>query len=127
MTAKEVQDYLKDYLLNIQGDIFYMNALRRYVTKYEPFMHNTQIHGLCLHYYDQIRSARAQLDKKRVRMMKWAELISDPVHRQIFVDRYINAMQWEDIQIKYSYCPSSIFRIHNKCCAEIAKKLRERN
>lgn len=125
MTAKEVKDYLNRHLQDIQGDIYYINALSRYVAKYEPYMHNPRIRGICLAWYDRIRAERVQLDRKRLRVKKWAELISDPVHRQIFTERYIDALQWEDIEIKNSYSPSNVFRIHNQCCAEIAKKLRE--
>lgn len=123
MSGKEVRDYLNNYLDSIHGNICYMNALRRYADRLKPYLHIPELHGSYLAIMDKVREERAALDKRSVTVREWSELISDPTRRQIFIDRYINGIRWEDLQIKYSYCPSSIFRINKLICNEIAKQL----
>lgn len=125
MSEDEVRNYLENYLQSRTGSVLYMNALKRYVDKYTPYITNPEIHGHCQAIWDDIRRERKKLDEKSETVQKWSELIRSDTRRAIFRDRYLNDMKWEDIEDKYHYCTSTIFRIHQQCIAEITEKLKK--
>lgn len=125
MSEDEVRNYLDNYLQSRTGSVLYMNALKRYVEQYRPYMTNPQIHGQCLAIWDSIHRERKKLDRLSGTVQKWSELIRSDTRRAIFRDRYLNDMKWEDIEDKYHYCTSTIFAIHQKCIKEITEQIKK--
>ena len=126
MTTHEVRDYLNRYHSRLHSDICYINALQRHVSYYEPYQHIPAIRGYCDYVRSRILAEQEELKKQTQYVWKLAELISDQTRRRIFIDRYIYDEPWEKLQYMHNYSASSIFNIHKKCIAEIARKTKEK-
>lgn len=126
MTTEEVKDYLNRHHTCIHGYICLINALTRQLEYYAPHIREPKIQGYYDAIRDQIDAVRREMEKKCMSVWEWSEMISDESRRKIFIDRYIYCEQWEDIQLKHSYCASSVFEKHRKACREIARKLTEK-
>ena len=125
MTEEAVRNYLDTYLQARVGSVSYMNALKQYVEQYRPYMTNREIHGYCLAIWDDIRRERKKLDERSETVQKWSELIKSETRRAVFRDRYLNDMKWEEIELKYHYCTSTVFRIHQLCIRDIAREVKK--
>lgn len=126
MTTSEVRDYLNKYHTRIHGYICLINALQRHREYYLPYISSPQIYGYCEAIKDEIEKVRREMESETGQVRQWAKLISDETGRKIFMDRYIYAEQWENIQTRHSYSASSVFEKHKKACREIARKLTEK-
>lgn len=122
MNADEVKEYLDSYQHERQARHAYMDALRRYVSKYDRFLHIPEIRGTCLAIMDRTKDEQKNIEDQSVTVRRWSELLSGATRRAIFIDRYIHDMDIESIEDKYHYCKSTVFRIMKLCIEEIASK-----
>lgn len=126
MTTSEVRDYLNNYHTRIHGHVCLINALQRHWEYYAPYRSSPRIYGYCEAIQEQIQAERREMEKESAQVREWSELISDETGRKIFMDRYMYAEQWEDIQLRHSYSATAVFEKHKKACREIARKLTEK-
>lgn len=65
---------------------------------------------------------RNTMEAQTVNVRAWAQLISDEDHRQIFIDRYIHGMTWEDIEERHHVSHATVYRINKKNIETIARR-----
>ena len=121
MTEIELKDYLTQYRNKKEGNQIYIDALTRYrqtLETFPPYIAKEYIKDID----DRIKTSSDDIRKQDGIVLAWSELISNYNARQIFIDHYINGMDWDTIEDAQHYARSTVYGYHKKALTEITQK-----
>ena len=122
MTQDELKKFLDDYCVNRCTREWYIESMQYYIEKWkhlEDFQIVREHHKFL---ESQIEHERLMIERECSIVKAWSDLITNAAYRQIFVERYINGLKWEEIEDKTNYSKSRIFSINRRNLAEIVQK-----
>lgn len=120
MTKDELKDYLKAYRENVHAVniTVYLDRLN-YLEEFKNDYAIRQEYDCVLR---MIKRERKELQAQTAVIVSWSKLITDELHRDIFIDKCVNGLSISELEDKYHYSRTSLFNIYDKCCKEISRK-----
>lgn len=126
MTTQELQEHLNKLVYDIEGTRLVIEADQR-------FIKHLTTYAYCVDVQPFVQRVRSYMEKEHRTIARhvatieaWSQLITKDTDRQLFIDHYINGLTWLELEDKYHYASSSIFRVNKKCCEQIAHRLSKR-
>lgn len=120
MTKDELKDYLKAYRENVHA--VNINVYIERLNQLKDFKNDCIIRKEYNYILGMIKREQRELQAQTELVMSWSELITDELHRNMFIDKCVNGLSISELEDKYHYSRTSLFNIYDKCCKEISRK-----
>ena len=123
MTTADLRKYLDETRSSVESIRRLIDANKRIIETYGEIEPDRRI-------FLEVRSnieesnqrLRNNMEAQTANVRAWAQLISDEDHRQIYIDRYIHGMTWEDIEERHHVSHATVYRINKKNIETIARR-----
>ena len=123
MTTQELQEHLNKLLYDIEGLRLVIEADQRYIDHLTSYAYSVDVRPFVRHVQNYMEKDRRTIARHLATIEAWSQLITKETDRQLFIDHYMNGLTWLELEEKYHYARSSIFRANKKCCEQIAQNL----
>lgn len=123
MTAQELKKHIKQIQHEIDGLNLVIEADQRYIDRLQSDLFKIDVRPYVRQVQNFIEKNRQEIARHLATIEAWAQLITKESDRQIFVDHYLNGLSWGEIEKKYHYSHSTIFRSKETCFEQIAQNL----
>ena len=120
MTENDLKDYLTQYRDHKEGTQIYIDALTRYRDTLESFSVNVTKEYI-KDIDRRINQIKDEMNQKDAIVIEWSKLIRNDTARALFVEHYINGVDWLTIEDVYHYATSTVYAYHKKALKEISQ------